>query len=39
MVEALASYLKLNKRQVVVGNKIMEASLFEDNDTSRREKG
>lgn len=39
LVEALASYLKLNKRQVVVGNKIMEASLFDDNDTSREEKG
>jgi len=39
LVEALASYLKLNKRQVIVGNKIMEASLFEDNDTAREEKG
>ncbi|MHB9098485.1 MAG: DUF1156 domain-containing protein [Syntrophales bacterium] len=38
LVEALASYLKLNKRQVIVGNKIMEASLFEDNDTAREEK-
>lgn len=38
LVEALASYLKLNKRQVMVGNKIMEASLFEDNDTAREEK-
>jgi adenine-specific DNA methylase len=39
LVEALASYLKLSKRQVVVGNKVMEASLFEDNDTSLEEKG
>ena len=38
LVEALASYLKLNKRQVIVDNKIMEASLFEDNDTAREEK-
>ena len=39
LVEALASYLKLSKRQVIVGDKVMEASLFEDNNTLREEKG
>ena len=39
LVEALASYLKLSKRQVIVGDKVMGASLFEDNDTAREEKG
>jgi putative DNA methylase len=39
LVEALASYLKLSKRQVIVGDKVMEASLFEHNDTPMEEKG
>jgi adenine-specific DNA methylase len=39
LVEALASYLKLSKRQVIVGDKVMDASLFEDNNTLREEKG